>query len=142
MKRMDPTGWGWSSVSVVRLDAMRALLPRTPARSREHSETLLLIEVPQALPLIDRLPRRPSVVIARFNGLDKELLRRVSPDRVICPLISADFDALEVLRCLRRLRWQGPVEVVGGGVSDPDMVEEELRAALPGRRVNLLSTSS
>lgn len=138
MKRMDPIGWGWSSVSVVRLDAMRSLVPQAPVPIRDLAETLLLIEVPQALPLIDRLPRRPSVVIARFNGLDRALLRRVLPNRVICPLIAADFDAMEVLRRLRSLRWQGPVEVVGSNVINPAMVEEELRAALPGRMVNLL----
>lgn len=138
MKQVDPTGWGWSSVSVVRLDAMRSLVPTSVTAARETAETLLLIEVPQALPLIDKLPRRPSVVIARFRGLDKALLDRVSPHRVICPLISGDFDAMEVLKLLRRLRWKGPVEVVGPEMANPEMVEKELRSALPGRDVSLL----
>lgn len=142
MKRVDPIGWGWSSVSVVRFDAMKSLVPSVTPVSRDLAETLLLIEVPQALPLIDRLPRRPSVVIARFQGLDKALLKRVNPDRVICPLISAEFDALEVLRRLRGLRWQGPVQIVGSQVANPAMVESELRAALPGRQVSLLSTAN
>jgi len=138
MKRMDPTGWGWSSVSVVRLDAMRSMAPKAPVALRDPAETLLLIEVPQALPLIDRLPRRPSVVVARFNGLDRALLRRVLPSRVICPLIAEDFDAVEVMARLRSLRWMGPVEVIGSGLRHADMIEDELRAALPGREVNLL----
>lgn len=138
MKRVDPTGWGWSSVSVVRLDAMRSLAPPSVTAARATAETLLLIEVPQALPLIDQLPKRPSVVIARFNGLDRALLDRVSPDRVICPLISGEFDAMEVLKRLRSLRWKGPVEVVGPAIANPEMVEKELRSALPGRNVSLL----
>lgn len=138
MKRVDPIGWGWSTVSVVRLDAMRSLVPASVTAMRDTAETLLLIEVPQALPLIDQLPQRPSVVIARFIGLDKALLDRVSPTRVICPLISGDFDAMEVLKRLRTLRWKGPVEVVGPEMANPEMIERELRSALPGREVILL----
>lgn len=138
MKSVDPIRWGWSTVSVVRLDAMRTLVPASVPTPRETAETLLLIEVPQALPLIDMLPKRPSVVIARFIGLDKALLDRVSPTRVICPLISAEFDAVDVLRRLRSLRWKGPVEVIGPEMADHAMVENELRLTLPGRSVNLL----
>ncbi len=138
MKRIDPANWGNVPGLIVRPDVTQTPLPHAAVAARNRAETLLLIEVPRALSLIDRLPRRPSLVITRFSGLDQALIRRVAPDRVICPLVSAEFDAFEVMARLRTIRWQGPVCVIGNDVPDTCMIEEELRAALPGRPVHLV----
>lgn len=129
--------YGSSSVSVVRLDAMRGL-SRKGVAVRSTSETALVIEAPEALAMIEALPARPSVVMTRFAMLDRQLLDRVRPDRVVFPLIARHFDAVEVLELLRALSWKGIVTVIGPQLSAPKVVEAELRSTLPDAAVSLV----
>lgn len=112
------------------------------AAHRDHPETILVIDAPDALALIGRLPRRASVVMARFGGLNRALLLRVMPDRVMVPLIGRSFDARDGISRLKRLRYGGQICVIAPPLPDHAMVEAELRALAPGLAIAVLDRRS
>lgn len=105
----------------------------------EHDETLLLIQSPESLALINRLPRHATIELTRFSTLTKSLLTRLSPHRVLFPLVSDSLDAAEVVMRLHRLRYAGQAVVLMPSLPDPQMVEAELHGNAPGLRLALLT---
>ncbi|MDT8855635.1 hypothetical protein RNZ50_11545 [Paracoccaceae bacterium Fryx2] len=105
-------------------------------------EVCLVIESPEALALIRLLPDRPSVVVARHGSLDRDLLARVAPDRVVFPLVGTGFDALHMVVLLNGLGYGGLACAVTGPLPDRAMVERELRAHAPGLNFHIVELRS
>lgn len=101
-------------------------------------ETWLVIEVPDVGRVIERLPHEPSIVMVRYADLSGDLVDRVHPARILCPLFSPTFDAFDVLRQISRAQWRGKVSVITHPLPNQRMVERELRAKAHGLQVELL----
>lgn len=118
---------------------MRSLVHGTSSPPHTGHSTWLLIDAPQALRVIDRMQHRPSVVIARYADLNARLLSRVMPDWLVCPVISIDFDAIELLRRIRRTSWRGTVGVVmTPEMPDSSILQDELQHAAPNHVIRIL----
>lgn len=118
---------------------MRSLVHGTSSHQHMGQATWLLIDAPQVLRVINTMPNRPSVVIARYADLNAKLLIRVMPDWVICPLISNDFDASELLKRIRRTRWRGIVGVIAApDMPDLDALRTELEDIAPNLDIRVL----
>lgn len=118
---------------------MRSLAPGVGPPPAGTRETWLVIEAPGAFRVIDRLPQQPSVVMARFSDVSPDLVDRVQPARILCPLFARTFDAMDVLRCVSMARWRSNVFVLTQPLPNQRMVERELRANSGGLKVEILA---
>lgn len=98
----------------------------------------LVVEAGHALPLIYAHPRQFSIVLARFNNVDKNLLARVQPDCILFPLFAPTFDAAQMVMLLARLGYKGHACAVSGSLPLPKMVENELRGLARGMTLDLI----
>jgi hypothetical protein len=76
---------------------------------------------------------------AKFTDLDADLLARVRSDQVLVPLMSSNHDAMTVIARLQVLGYTGRITVVSMPLSNARMVESELRAQGPFKRLTLLT---
>ncbi|GHE01496.1 hypothetical protein U879_14645 [Defluviimonas sp. 20V17] len=63
-----------------------------------------------------------------WQQLNAVHLRRIQPVMVICPLLARDFDAIEVIDRLGRLKWHGALHVLFPALPNPGLVRRELLA--------------
>ena len=83
------------------------------------------------------LPRRVSHI--GVGDLTAATLARLAPATIVMPLFGQARDALEVIHHLERLGYRGRILVIGPALPDPNLVQDELRAAGPQGRLTLLS---
>lgn len=102
-------------------------------------ETCLIIDAPEALALLRRLPVAPAVVLTSFPLLDRAMLEHVRPTRVVIPLISARMDAVQALTRLARLGFRGTVCILSVPLPDPALVLAELVPLAPDMTLHLLA---
>ncbi len=79
-----------------------------------------------------------AVAVDRVEAIDSALLARLKPDKVICPMIAEDYDALIVANLLRKLNFGGTLVVVAPELPNPRMVEREIRNQAGGLRVSVV----
>ncbi|MDZ4096631.1 MAG: hypothetical protein U1D35_17165 [Paracoccaceae bacterium] len=111
---------------------------QSPATQIRADQTILILEAPMALYLVDQMIPRPSVILARGRQLDAALLRRVAPDIIVFPLIAPRFDAVQMLCQLEVLGYCGTACVIMPPLPSPEMVRDELIAAAAGIKLVML----
>lgn len=79
-----------------------------------------------------------AVAVDRPEAIDGALLAKLQPDKVICPMIGEDYDALMVATQLRALNFAGTLVVVAPELPNPRMVEREIRNQAGGLRVSVV----
>ena len=79
-----------------------------------------------------------SIAVAGPDAIDAALLKSLKPGRVLCPLFTAEFDALLVATHLRKLDFAGTLVVVAPDLPNPRMVERELRNQSGGLTVKVV----
>ena len=76
-----------------------------------------------------------SIAVDGPGKIDSVLLATMAPDKVICPLFAADYDALVVAQLLTKLGFGGTLVVVAPDLPNPRMVEREIRNQSGGLKV-------
>lgn len=117
---------------------MRLLVPGTSPPPIETRETWLAIETRDAFRYIQNMSFKPSIVVARFSDLKPDLVNRVQPELILCPLMGPGFDALDVLCHASMADWRASIGVLSPPLPNHRMVERELKAHSGGLSVNLL----
>lgn len=100
--------------------------------------SVLVIDAPEALPLIEALDPPPRVLAIRFRQLGVGLLALAQPDCVALPLLRPGFDALEVIEKLQALGYTGHICAFAPPLPDPDLVAAELQQAAAGLPLRLI----
>lgn len=75
---------------------------------------------------------------AKFADLDDVMLRLIAPDMIFSPLISVDFDVIEVAERLQELGFDGRYRVITENMPHADMVRAEVHAHAPNIDFDLL----
>ena len=83
-------------------------------------------------------PLRPVIHVS-FAELTHATFRDLAPTTVIIPLFSGANDALDMIHVLQDFGYARRILVIGPTLPNPAMVERELRAAGPQRRLTLIS---
>lgn len=89
-------------------------------------------------PLPGVIPAAARVDTLGFAALTAEVLRLYRPDLVVCPLFHPGHDAVAVIERLQDLAYPGAILVLSPALPRPDLVEQELRALGPLRRLRLV----
>lgn len=95
------------------------------------SERVLAIDLPDAT-------SGDATLKVRLEALDAALLSEHRPERVVFALFGPGQDAMAVIERLEALGYAGQITVICPSLPRPKLVEAELRAMGPGKRLSLL----
>lgn len=123
-------------VSPLRHDAFPPI--RASAADLAGLRTLLVVEAPGALGLLNPAPGRQSVVITRMAMLGASMLGQVRPDAVVGPLIREGWDVLDLGERLEAAGYGGPLFVLTRPLPRAELVLRELGAVCPRLQIRLL----
>ncbi|MGL6208404.1 MAG: hypothetical protein ACRC14_01075 [Paracoccaceae bacterium] len=85
------------------------------------------------------LPEDAILEQASLGDLDADLLARLTPERIVLPLMARGHDAMTIIEQLESLGYRGAITVVAPALPHPRMVERELRGLGPGNRLRLVT---
>lgn len=91
-------------------------------------------------PQPDTLPGTDGAVIASATlaEVDAALLSRLCPDVVLAPLMTPEFDILDLARRLSALAFRGHLRAYAPRIPDPRLVQREIASACPGLDFDLI----
>lgn len=90
---------------------------------------VLVVGPPLAQPLPETVGR---VTVTAFASVTDEYLRRCRPDYVISPLVTRDFDAIELACALDLAGFSGRYRATTGALPDRALIRQEISACCPG----------
>lgn len=77
-----------------------------------------------------------------FKDISTQSLRRLAPKVVVCPLVSAEFDAIQLLERLNALGYAGQCLVISAKLPQQALVLAELNRAAGPIRVRLIDSAT
>ena len=108
------------------------------ARSIEDARTILLIDAAEALRLLSPRPDRQAVVLTQMRMLSASMLSRIRPGAVVAPLITADYDIVDLGIRLQELGYRGDLYALTRPLPRAELVIREIAAICPYLNVRLL----
>ena len=108
------------------------------ARSVESARCVLLIDASEALSVLSPRPGHQSVVLTQMRMLCKSMLANVRPDAIIAPLITADYDIVDLGILLEDLGYRGDLYALTRPLPRAELVILEVGAVCPRLNVRLL----
>lgn len=78
-------------------------------------------------------------VFAQWRFLGAPLLKNVRPEAIVAPLISPEWDIVDLGTRLHRLRWTGDLFALTRPLPRTELVLRETRAVCPGLSVHLIA---
>ncbi len=130
---------GGQQQAAAAIKAQRALATRRRAARGPRKPETPAEETPQVAIVLGFEALAPGAqAVERPDEIDAALLARVRPEKVICPMIGEDYDALSVATLLRSLDFGGTLVVVAPELPNPRMVEREIRNQAGGLRVSVV----
>lgn len=119
-----------------------------PARMAPWLTAALAVSVPENRRILVIDPHQPlsaphgvkgaEIGRATLVEVDQDLLARLCPDVVLAPLMTQDFDILDLARRLRALGYRGRLRAYAPRIPDPHLVQREISAACPGLDFDLI----
>jgi len=116
-------------------------IPVSVDRALKAARTILLIDTPQALPLLNPRPGQQSVVITHKGLLAPSMIRTVRPDAIIGPLITADWDIVDLGIELEQMGFRGDLFALTRPLPRAELVIREVSAVCPTLTVRLVETA-
>lgn len=115
--------------------------PKVPQGSRLLSaHSILVIDAPEARALLDADHKPRSVIFTQQRMLSETMIATVAPDAVVCPLITAEWDIVDLGSQLETLGFRGTLFALTQPLPRAELVVREVRAACRGLAVELLET--
>lgn len=103
-----------------------------------RQKAILAIGGPAHWRRIRPLPSRTMrVSFTSLRDLDSDVLRTVSPEVVISPVICPDFDCLDVAQQLSFLGYLGPYRAISARQMQPRIIRREVHALCPALNFDL-----
>ncbi len=75
---------------------------------------------------------------ARYADLSSDMLLRIAPELILSPIVSADFDVIEVAGWLQEMKFTGRYRAITEEMPNTDMVRAEVRSQAPDLDFDLL----
>lgn len=123
------------------IDREMVLPIRASAADLRALSTVLVVEAPGALSILQPAPGRQSVVITQFSMLRAAMLAQIRPDAVIGPLIRGGWDILDLGEALEAGGYAGPLFVLTRPLPRAELVLRELCAVCPRLSIRLIETA-
>ena len=121
---------------------MHACTPFAPvSRALKAALTVLVIEAPDAMQMLAPGTEQRAVVFTQKRMLSRQMLETVQPDAIVGPLISSDWDIVDLGTTLESLGYSGNLYALTRPLPRAELVVREVGAACPGLTVHLLETA-
>ena len=78
-----------------------------------------------------RIPSDGMVHFAEFHEVTELLLAELSPRLVLSPLLTRNFDCVDLAQRLAQLGYRGPYRAIDIGLPNPRMIVREIRSLVP-----------
>lgn len=78
-----------------------------------------------------QIPSEGTVFFAEFHQVTEVLLAELSPRLVLSPLLTRNFDCVDLAQKLAQLGYRGPYRAIDVGLPNPSMIVREIRALVP-----------
>jgi hypothetical protein len=78
-----------------------------------------------------QIPSDGTVHFAQFHEVTDILLAELSPRLVLSPLLTRNFDCVDLAQRLAQLGYRGPYRAIDIGLPNPKMIVREIRALVP-----------
>ncbi|MCW1933258.1 hypothetical protein [Pararhodobacter zhoushanensis] len=102
------------------------------------ARTILVVDAQQAMSVLTPNPRRQSVILTRKSMLGHKMLASVRPDVIIGPLMTQDWDIVDLALMLEALGYRGDLFAVTKPLPRAELVLREVSAVCTHLRVRLL----
>lgn len=102
------------------------------------ARTVLVIDAPSSLRQLKPQPGQQSVVVTQKRMLSTDMIRRIRPDAIIGPLITPDWDIVDLGLELERLGYRGDLFAMTQPLPRAELVIREVSALCPALNVRLL----
>lgn len=99
---------------------------------------ILMVEPSATLPLALQAVSGASVAIVQLDAVDAELLARTAPDVVLSPLMTSEYDILDLARVLRDCGYQGALRAYCPPLPNTRLVRAEVAQIWPGVDFDIL----
>lgn len=109
-------------------------------RALEAAQTVLVVDAPAVLRVLQPRPGRQSVVITQKRMLTADMIAAVRPDAVIGPLITSDWDIVDLGQTLETLGYAGDLYALTRPLPRAELVIREVSALCRSLKVRLLET--
>lgn len=102
---------------------------------------LLVVDMPEsyrgALPRRILDPAFDTVTNMRYSALSPAAFKQIAPDTVVAPLLTKDFDAVELAEYMATLRFQGLLIIVSDVLPNVSIVKREVSRTAPDLTMEL-----
>jgi len=115
--------------------------PQPLDRVLAAARTVLVVDAPSVLRLLHGQPGRQSVVVTQKRMLTAEMIATVRPDAVVGPLITANWDIVDLGLALEMLGYAGDLYALTRPLPRAELVIREVSALCQGLNVRLLETA-
>lgn len=109
-------------------------------RTLLDATTVLVVDASHALALLSPRPGQQCVVLTRKMLLTSSMIASVRPDAVIGPLITRDWDIVDLGVALEALGFHGDLFALTQPLPRAELVIREVSAVCQSLRVHLLET--
>ncbi len=135
----------WMSRQEITVGMIQGKLPQedctklVPApRSIKDAGTVLLIDAAEALSLMTPRRDRQSIILTQMRMLNSGMLQNIAPEAIVAPLITADYDIVDLGILLEDLGYAGDLYALTRPLPRAELVIREVGAACPRLTVRLL----
>ncbi len=111
------------------------------ARALQAALTVLVIEAPDALRFLAPRPDGQAVVLTQMRMLSAQMLDTVRPDAIVGPLITSEWDIVDLGIALESLGYSGDLYALTQPLPRAELVVREVGAVCPRLTVHLLETT-
>lgn len=87
-----------------------------------------------------RLPRTDRMRFVAFEEVTADLLLETNPEYILSPVVSTEFDCIDLATLLCRLDYRGPYRAVSADIPSPAIIEREIRQLCPNLDFGVINT--
>lgn len=123
------------------MSTLPSILSHSVRTELAAARTVLIVDAPAALDFLSRRPGEQGIVLTQRHLLSEAMLRNVGPDLVIGPLITPDWDVVDLGLHLQSLGYQGNFYALTKPLPRADLVLREVSAVCPSLTVRLIEAT-
>jgi len=117
------------------------LHPVSATRVLGDARTVLVIDAPSSLCQLTPRPGQQSVIVTQKRMLCESMIRTIRPDAIIGPLITAEWDIVDLGLELEKLGYRGDLFALTQPLPRAELVIREVSAVCQALNVRMLEVA-
>ena len=107
--------------------------------NQDNSLTVLVVgNIEDFLAQKHKLPEIADTVFCEISDLDQEFMEAHKPDIILSPLVTSQFDVMELAITLDQLDFAGRFRAITAPLPNPELISTEIRFECPALDFDLI----